>query len=566
MGTEEDKELGKAIIGAWKKDGILQIAMNPQQQDLYKSANEASKRFFGKPYSQKAACVDSQSYAGYIASGEELTDGIADYSEIFTVTKDLELDEPRVPEKWPCHGRCPWPDAQLRNPMEEYMNNLDTSGERLLELTELGLGVPRGSLTNLTQDGWHHMRILRFPAANATNGKGKSGRGIGSHTDYGLLVLAAADEVGALFIRPPHKSENLANWKRSGAGFKEDDEGWVKTSPAWIATTANSRMKTRTQNAEPNKTMSSNQEDVISRLAEQHATARRCLNDGDVQSAASALEAASKHPMVDKYPHALELQYDLAQAYKEVGKLKEAIAHLESVVAAEETLPEKSTNRLASQFSLAQAYQEDGQSERAIALLKDVVAAESTLPPSHPTRLASLEQLAFAYKATGNTTEAVRLLEEVVEGRKALSEDASSRLASEMLLVSMYRHEGEFGKAVELLEHIVAVKEMKVPADHSVIETRQALALAYQKNGQYKEAIAIQKDLVAKREAAVPFSDFPVLYSQQQLAFMYGDNGQVEEAVALLKDVVAAQEVRLPSHHSSLLLSRQVLRRYETGG
>ena len=31
---------------------------------------------------------------------------------------------------------------------------------------------------------------------NKTNGKGKEGRGIGSHTDYGLLVLAAADDVG----------------------------------------------------------------------------------------------------------------------------------------------------------------------------------------------------------------------------------------------------------------------------------------------------------------------------------------------------------------------------------
>ena len=35
-----------------------------------------------------------------------------------------------------------------------------------------------------------------FPAAHNTNGKGKDGRGIGSHTDYGLLVIAAADDVG----------------------------------------------------------------------------------------------------------------------------------------------------------------------------------------------------------------------------------------------------------------------------------------------------------------------------------------------------------------------------------
>ena len=36
----------------------------------------------------------------------------------------------------------------------------------------------------------------RFPPQNATNGKGKAGRGIGPHTDYGLLVIAAQDQVG----------------------------------------------------------------------------------------------------------------------------------------------------------------------------------------------------------------------------------------------------------------------------------------------------------------------------------------------------------------------------------
>ncbi|CVK86342.1 related to ethylene-forming enzyme [Fusarium mangiferae] len=143
-----------------------------------------------------------QTYSGYIASGEELTDGIADYSEIFTVTKDLELDEPRVVAKWPCHGRCPWPDYEMQNPMHRYMQSLGGVGETLLQLTELGLGVPQGSLTNYTEDGWHHLRILRhgsFPAINKTNGKGKEGRGIGSHTDYGLLVIAAADDVGGKY-------------------------------------------------------------------------------------------------------------------------------------------------------------------------------------------------------------------------------------------------------------------------------------------------------------------------------------------------------------------------------
>ncbi|KAL8382468.1 hypothetical protein RB595_006312 [Gaeumannomyces hyphopodioides] len=230
-GTPGDRAMGKAIVDSWRRNGILQIAMSPAQESVYRAAQQASERFFAKPPAEKHACVDSQSYSGYIASGEEITDGVADYSEIFTVTKDLPLDDRRVLDKWPCHGPCPWPDADMREPMRRYMDYLSQSGEKLLKLTEYGLGVPEGSLTNLTRDGWHHMRILRFPPTHKTNGKGKEGRGIGSHTDYGLLVIAAQDHVGGLFVRPPYEDETHANWKESAAGMKEDDERWVYVPP-----------------------------------------------------------------------------------------------------------------------------------------------------------------------------------------------------------------------------------------------------------------------------------------------------------------------------------------------
>ncbi|KAF4890371.1 2-oxoglutarate-dependent ethylene/succinate-forming enzyme [Colletotrichum fructicola] len=230
-GSKGDIAMGKALVDAWRRDGILQVSMNDKQQAIFNEATASSKAFFAKPPAEKAACVDSQSYAGYIASGEEITDGIADYSEIFTVTKDLDLAEPRVRAKWPCHGPAPWPDYEMKQPMTTYMEYLGESGEKLLQLTELGLNVPAGSLTNLTADGWHHMRILRFPPTHNTNGKGKEGRGIGSHTDYGLLVIAAQDDVGGLFIRPPYDGEHYANWEKSAAGMKEDDEKWHYVPP-----------------------------------------------------------------------------------------------------------------------------------------------------------------------------------------------------------------------------------------------------------------------------------------------------------------------------------------------
>ncbi|USP78727.1 2-oxoglutarate-dependent ethylene succinate-forming enzyme [Curvularia clavata] len=231
-GSAADKALGKSMIDAWRRDGILQISMDPINRKLADAAFLCSKKFFGLDYKKKAACLDDQSFAGYIASGEEITDNIADYSEIFTVTKDLALSDPRVQQRWPCHGPCPWPFSQMKTVMQAYMDYLGESGEKMLQLIAWGLGLRDGNaLTRCTQDGWHHMRILRFPEANNVNGKGKAGRGIGSHTDYGLLVIAAQDDVGGLFIRPPIEGETYANWKESAAGKHEDAEGWVYVPP-----------------------------------------------------------------------------------------------------------------------------------------------------------------------------------------------------------------------------------------------------------------------------------------------------------------------------------------------
>ena len=232
VGNQSDVALGQKMVETWRKDGIFQIVTTQAQGETLLDAFKASKDYFKRPHGEKAKHVDDQSFSGYIASGEELTDGIADYSEIFTITKDLPVTDPRVQNKWPCHGPCPWPDNNYATTMKKLMSHLGESGEKLLKLTALGLGLDDPhALTKLTADGWHHMRVLRFPQVDQTNGKGKTGRGIGSHTDYGLLVIAAQDEVGGLFVRPPIDGENLHNWEQSAAGFRENDGNWTYVSP-----------------------------------------------------------------------------------------------------------------------------------------------------------------------------------------------------------------------------------------------------------------------------------------------------------------------------------------------
>src|SRR5689334_11967843 len=130
---------------------------------------------------------------------------------------------------WPCHGPVPWPNPEYQHRMGALMAAFGSLGERLLRLVALGLGAGLEALTRYTDDGWHHMRVLHFPPR--TSG---TARGIGAHTDYGLLVIAAQDDVGGLYVRPPVPGEHRnRNWleSESTAGMYEDQEPWHYVTP-----------------------------------------------------------------------------------------------------------------------------------------------------------------------------------------------------------------------------------------------------------------------------------------------------------------------------------------------
>jgi 2-oxoglutarate dioxygenase / 2-oxoglutarate/L-arginine monooxygenase/decarboxylase len=228
-GTDADHALAGRMIRAWQADGIFQIATDPAQNRKTRAAMDASRRFFAQPLDVKSRLVSDLTYSGYIASGEEVTAGEADYSEIFTVCPDIPADDPPVRAQWPCHGPVPWPDRAYERAMRVFMDELGAAGEKLLRLTALGLGLDVDALTTLTDGGWHHMRVLRFPARSH-----QTSRGIGAHTDYGLLVIAAQDDVGGLYIRPPVEGEwRPRNWleSESAAGLYQDQEPWTYVRP-----------------------------------------------------------------------------------------------------------------------------------------------------------------------------------------------------------------------------------------------------------------------------------------------------------------------------------------------
>jgi isopenicillin N synthase-like dioxygenase len=152
--TESDVDLASKMIQAWRTDGIFQVATSATQHRKTERAFEASRRFFRMPPELKAQCISDLTYSGYIASGEEVTAGEADYSEIFTVCRDVPLDDSRVLNQWPCHGPAPWPDEDYHQSMKAFMEELASIGEKLLQLTALGLKLDHVNvLTDLTRSG-----------------------------------------------------------------------------------------------------------------------------------------------------------------------------------------------------------------------------------------------------------------------------------------------------------------------------------------------------------------------------------------------------------------------------
>ncbi|WP_442816106.1 2-oxoglutarate and iron-dependent oxygenase domain-containing protein [Streptomyces sp. NBC_01233] len=96
---------------AWRRDGTFQVSADAGQRARTREAPAASRRFFARPPAQKTAYVNDTSYSGYIASGEEVTAGERDASEIFTTTPDLT-----AARGLPCHGRCPGPIPATARP------------------------------------------------------------------------------------------------------------------------------------------------------------------------------------------------------------------------------------------------------------------------------------------------------------------------------------------------------------------------------------------------------------------------------------------------------------------
>src|SRR5688572_8070825 len=142
-----------------------------------------------------------RAWRGYFPVGGELTSGRPDLKEGLYFGEELAEEDARVRAGMPLHGRNVFPDLPgFRDAVLDYMRALTGLGHKLM--TSIGRGLRVGDnyfVDRYTGNPTTLFRIFHYPPASP--GADPDPRGVGEHTDYGLLTLLYQDDVGGLQVK-----------------------------------------------------------------------------------------------------------------------------------------------------------------------------------------------------------------------------------------------------------------------------------------------------------------------------------------------------------------------------
>ena len=154
-------------------------------------------------------------------------------------------------------------------------------------------------------------------------------------------------------------------------------------------------------------------------------------------------------------PHTLTSRNNLAYAYRDAGRLHEAIALYEqNLKASTRILGPHHPHTLTARDNLAGAYQDAGRLHEAIELFEQNLDDRTRiLGPHHPDTLASRNNLAGAYRDAGRLDEAIALYEQnLTDSTRILGPHHPHTLTSRHNLASAYRAAGRTDEAEALFE------------------------------------------------------------------------------------------------------------------
>ena len=262
---------------------------------------------------------------------------------------------------------------------------------------------------------------------------------------------------------------------------------------------------------------------------------------------------------------ALEGANDIARAYESAGRLGEAIALYEQVLADRtRVLGPDHPDTLSSRNNLAYAYISVGRLADAIALYEQTDAdSVRVLGPDHPDTFVSRNNLAFVYELVGRFDEAFTLRRQTLDDCvRIFGEEHAETLASRSYLARAFRAAGRLDEAIPLYEEVLAERMRILGADHpDTLTSRSNLAYAYRSAGRLTDAMALYEEVLAERMRILGADHPDTLISRYNLAHAYWEAGRLGKAITLFEEVLADQLRVLGPNHPYTVASRCFLAR-----
>lgn len=207
--SKPDAEAAATIDRACRDIGFYRLIGHGVEPVLTQNAFRAARKFFEQGVEAKERQHIRHSFPhqrGYVPLYEENLDGglTQDLKESFDLGVDLAPDDPDVLAGKPFSAPNVWPagDAAFKAAISEYHRAMLDLGQRLVELTALGLGLPRDTFDEAMRKPVGNLRLLHYPQSPADIADDVGG--CGAHTDYGFLTVLAQDGVGGLEVEAPN--------------------------------------------------------------------------------------------------------------------------------------------------------------------------------------------------------------------------------------------------------------------------------------------------------------------------------------------------------------------------
>ena len=260
--------------------------------------------------------------------------------------------------------------------------------------------------------------------------------------------------------------------------------------------------------------------------------------------------AALEGTRAPDHPNILTARNNLATAYREAGRVDEAIALFEQVLTDSTRIHGQGHSKtLTPRNNLALAYQEAGRVDEAITLFEQVLTDSTPIDSTdHPNTVITRNNLAYAYQEAGRLTEAITLYEQTLTDSTPIdSTDHPNTVITRNNLATAYLEAGRVDEAIALLEQgltdIIRIHGQGHPKTQT---TRNNLAYAYQEAGRLTEAITLYEQTLTDATRIHGQGHPKTQTTRNNLAFAYLEAGRLTEAITLYEQTLT-DSIRFPS-------------------